>query len=337
MGSGEVYAVEGEFNPDPPKEEDEAAVGNVSDVELARSLPIPKDEGVLVPGENDPRLRITSSSKTSERVGSVPKGVVVPLPGFDPGLPVEEAEETEPRPIPPSCPGEEIPPTWVRPQTPPERTQRLLRSLLISSSYVGMGWEGWGMREGVPPRREVVPLSEVGGSDQTGDEDPEPDWEEAEEPVVVEREEEIPQLHLANHAAPIQARPVYPFGGAFLWASFGTCAASSCVAGIKMGALNTSARMDTIEGKFDAAPVQMRRVGVGPGNPPTPRPSGIGLRPSTPEEATDAQRTRKPNIWLSTRHLGFARRSRNSCTLTPVSKRYIPLTCEKGYTSPWRW
>ncbi len=83
------------------------------------------------------------------------------------------------------------------------------------------------MREGVPPRQEVVPLSEVRGSDQTGDEDPEPDWEEAEEAVVVKRQEEIPHPHLANHAAPIQARPVYPFRGVLLWASFGTRAASS--------------------------------------------------------------------------------------------------------------
>ena len=46
--------------------------------------------------------------------------------------------------------------------------------------------------------------------------------------------------------------------------------------------------MDTIEGKFDAADTDQ----MGGCNPPMPR-------PSTPDEATNAQRTQKSTIWLS--------------------------------------
>ena len=43
--------------------------------------------------------------------------------------------------------------------------------------------------------------------------------------------------------------------------------------------------------------------------------------PKTPVGIVLDQRTRKERIWLSRRHRGLARRSRNSLTLTPVSKR----------------
>ncbi len=43
-------------------------------------------------------------------MGSFQKGVV-PLPEFESALLVEEAKETEPKPILSNCPGAELPPT----------------------------------------------------------------------------------------------------------------------------------------------------------------------------------------------------------------------------------
>ena len=57
--------------------------------------------------------------------------------------------------------------------------------------------------------------------------------------------------------------------------------------------------------------------------------------PRTPEAIIRDHRTRKERIWLSSRQRGFARRSLNSLTLMPVSKRKIPLTFERGKLSLW--
>ena len=60
---------------------------------------------------------------------------------------------------------------------------------------------------------------------------------------------------------------------------------------------------------------------------PLPR---LDLEPRKPVAIIRDQRTRKEITWLSRRQRGLARRSLNSSTLMPISKRKMPLTWEKG-------
>jgi hypothetical protein len=64
-----------------------------------------------------------------------------------------------------------------------------------------------------------------------------------------------------------------------------------------------------------------------------PRPT---VFPKIPDVKILDQRTRNERNWLSRRHLGFARRSRNSLTFIPVSNLKIPFTCENGNPSACR-
>lgn len=64
-----------------------------------------------------------------------------------------------------------------------------------------------------------------------------------------------------------------------------------------------------------------------------PRPT---VFPKIPDVKILDQRTRNERNWLSRRHRGFARRSRNSLTFMPVSNLKIPFTCENGNPSACR-
>jgi hypothetical protein len=136
------------------------------------------------------------------------------------------------------------------------------------------------------------------------------------------------------------------------------CAESICVSGTNTGALKISPTRFATLGKFAAAPVARIRVGRGVwsyGSNDNPRldsesadrpdeleppwsseedededdgGGGVELtlalermEPRTPVEMSRDHLTRKERTWLSTRQRGLARRSRNSLTLMPVSKR----------------
>ena len=118
------------------------------------------------------------------------------------------------------------------------------------------------------------------------------------------------------------------------------------------GVLKISPMMLTTDGKLAAAPVASIRNGnVEKSYGSNAKPSLLGgelvlafevvpprptVFPKIPDAKILDQRTRNERNWLSRRHRGFALRSRNSLTLTPVSNLKIPFTWEKGNPSAWR-